>query len=251
MLCDARRRRSSQALLLALAASLGSGGALAHGEGERPLATVPAAPPGDGAKAAQILHEVEGRVATAPADGEKTADGAPRDQPAAATGPAKSAAKIVAEPVAQAKRALQRAHGARAAGDATNARRLDAVALEWAETARTLLRAAAAESAAVEEAKRAREVETKLDRARALLEETQARRGRAAAELERIEAEAREATRAATNVEAQRIEAGKKAAARVATPGAERAPAAAQGAGAKGSGNAGKTAAPAGKEGTP
>ncbi|CAN91232.1 hypothetical protein predicted by Glimmer/Critica [Sorangium cellulosum So ce56] len=254
---DARQRRWSQALLLALAATLGSADALAHGGGEKPLATVPAPPPGDGAKAAQILREIEGRVAPPPtavageksAGGEETAVGAP----IAASGPSPGAAKVVAEPMAHAKRALQRAHGARAAGDATNARRLDAVALEWAEAARTLLRAAAAEAAAVEAAKRAREVETKLERARALLEETQARRGRAAAELERIEAEAREATRAAANVEAQRIEAGKRGAAPKAATrgarGAEQAPTAAPGAGPKG--GAGKATAPVGQEGTP
>ncbi|WP_437591293.1 hypothetical protein [Sorangium sp. So ce1000] len=267
MPCDARQRRLSQALLLALAATLGSADALAHGGAEKPPATVPAPPPGDGAKAAQILGEIEGRVAPPPAaasgetttggektaGGEQTSGGTPRVEPTAARG----AAKVVAEPVAQAKRALQRADGARAAGDATNARRLDAVALEWAETARTLLRAAAAEAAAVDAAKSAREVETKLERARALLEETQARRGRAAAELERIEAEAREATRAAADVEAQRLEAGKKAAAPGTTPkgatpatrGAERPRAASQGAGAKVS--ASKATAPVGQEGTP
>ncbi|WP_437533042.1 hypothetical protein WME79_05850 [Sorangium sp. So ce726] len=261
MPCDARQRRSSQALLLALAATLGSADALAHGGGEKPLATVPAPPPGDGAKAAQILLEIEGRVAPPPAavpgekaaDGEKAAVGAPRVEPIAARASAPIAAKVVAEPMAQAKRALQRAHGARAAGDAAHARQLDAVALEWAETARTLLRAAAAEAAAVDAAKRAREVETKLERARALLEETQARRGRAAAELDRLEAEAREATRAAADVEAQRIEAGKKGAApKGATPvtrGAQRAPAAAPGAAPKG--GAGKATAPVGQEGTP
>ncbi|MDC0682580.1 hypothetical protein [Sorangium atrum] len=261
MPCDARQRRSSQALLLALAATLGSADALAHGGGEKPLAAVPAPPPGDGAKAAQILREIEGRVAPPPAavagekavDGEKAAVGTPPVEPIAASGPSPSAARVVAEPVAQAKRALQRAQGARAAGDAAHARQLDAVALEWAETARTLLRAAAAEATAVEAAKRAREVETKLERARALLEETQARRGRAAAELDRIEAEAREATRTAADVEAQRIEAGKRGAtpkeARPATRGAERAAAAAPGAGPKG--GAAKATAPAGQEGRP
>ncbi|MGK4007094.1 hypothetical protein WMF31_31015 [Sorangium sp. So ce1036] len=304
MLCDARWRRSIRALLLTVAASLGSGGALAHGGGERPLATVPTPPAGDGAKAAQILREVEARVAPPPGAGQQPGGEAPRAEPAgttttaaetpssravaketpaaktpaatttattaaaaestaakasattaaAAKAPASNAAKVVAEPVAQAKRALQRAHGARVAGDAANARRLDALALEWAETARTLLRAAEAEAAAVDAAERAYKIETKMDRARALLAETQVRRGRAAAELERVEAEARAAAQAAADAEAQRIEAGKRPAvggAKRAAPGAQRAPRAAQGEGQKGSGQAAGPAAPASKGGTP
>lgn len=259
MLCDTRWRRSIRALLLTVATSLGSGSALAHGGNERPLATVPTPPAGDGAKAAQILRELEARIAPPPGDKAPgtapAASTAPATRTAATTTPAAKtpggdAAAIVAEPVAQAKRALQRAHGARAAGDAKNARRLDTLALEWAETAQALLRAADAEAAAADAAKRAYEIETKVERARTLLAETQARRGRAAAELERVEAEARTAAQAAADAETQRLEAGRRPAAGGAkrgAPGAQRASRAASGDGQQGAG----PAASAGKEGTP
>jgi len=119
-------------------------------------------------------------------------------------------AKVVAEPLRQAKSALERARGARVSGDAAHARMLDAVALEWAETARDLERAAGAEAAATSAAGKSRDVATRVERARTLLEETQARRGRAAAELERAETEARDAAASAAASEQGRIDASKK-----------------------------------------
>jgi hypothetical protein len=257
MLCDARRRwRAALAAFVMTAAPLGSGEALAHEAGERQLTTVPPAPPGDGARAEQILRELaqrteaahapDAKAATPAAEGDEAARGAD-----ASRARADVAAKVVAEPVEQAKRALARAHGARAAGDAAHARRLDALALEWAETAQVLLRASAAEAAAIETARRAREVGTRLDRARTLLEETQARRGRAAAELERVETEAREAAAAAASAEQGRIEAGKRGGAKVKKPADAGAPAASQRGAAK-DGAAGEgAAAGARKQGTP
>src|SRR5438132_568103 len=76
----------------------------------------PPAPPGDGATAEQILKKLETLDAKANA--------------------------TIAEPVKQAKKALERAHGARTGGDTSHARLLDALALEWAQTAETLSRAA-------------------------------------------------------------------------------------------------------------
>ena len=58
------------------------------------------------------------------------------------------AKKLAAEPVGQAQRALDRAKQARSAADYHHADMLESLALEWAETARDLGRAAAAESQA-------------------------------------------------------------------------------------------------------
>jgi hypothetical protein len=191
-----RLRRSlvtGRAVALALAASvlLVTGAAAAHGEGGLPIdaALTPPAPPGDGATAARLIKEVEASSAAAP-----------------------RTAKIVAEPLRHAKKALERAHGARMSNDVAHARMLDGLALEWAETARDLVRAAKAEESALTAAKKARELEVQVERARALLEETQARHGRAAADLARIEAEAAEAAKKAKDTEESRLEtAGKKA----------------------------------------
>jgi len=180
-------RRACASLLLAAAATLAPGIATAHGGGELAPATRPPAPPGDGASAERIIADLETRAA--------------KDA---------TAAKIVAAPLANAKKTLERAHGARSAGDAPHARMLDGLALELAESARDLLRASEAEQAAGATAKKAREVETQAERARALLEETQARRERAAAELAKAEAEAKEAAARAATAEEQRIETAKK-----------------------------------------
>lgn len=158
---------------------------LAHGGTvDGPLPPTPAAPPGDGATAQAILKKLEGQGA--------------------------QTAAVVAEPVKQAKKALERAHGARTAGDTTHARLLDALALEWAQTAETLARAAKSEEDAVTAQKQARDAATQLERGRTLLEETQARKGRAEAELARVEAEAKQAAEAARAAEDARLAGGKK-----------------------------------------
>jgi hypothetical protein len=146
---------------------------------------VPTPPPGDGLKAVEVLREVD-----------KTAQD-PKSK------------KTVADAIAKAKKALERAHGARTSGDAAHARLLDGLALEWAETGRDLLRAQAAEQASAVVADKARDASVQADRARALLEETQARRGRAEAELEKALAEEREAKAAAAKAEEARLVSGK------------------------------------------
>ncbi|AKT38011.1 hypothetical protein [Chondromyces crocatus] len=159
----------------------------AHGGDERPLTHVPPAPRGsDGAKAEQVLQEI-GR------------------QPA-------EVQRMVAEPVEQARRALVRAQGTLDAHDPAHAHKLYGVSLEWAETARALLRAADTEKKTQETAKKAREVAAQLERARTLLAETQARLARAEAELSRVEAEGREAARAAAAAEEARVAGGRKGA---------------------------------------
>jgi hypothetical protein len=97
---------------------------------------------------------------------------------------------LAREPIAHAERALRRARDARAAGDHEHAAMLEHVAEEWALTGRDLVRAAQAESEASRLQKQAAEVETKLVRARALVEETVARRGRAREKLEELEQDA-------------------------------------------------------------
>src|SRR5262249_42144068 len=111
---------------------------LAHGGTvDGPLPPTPPAPPGDGATAQQILKKLEGL--------------------------SPKITLVVAEPVKQAKKALERAHGARTAGDTTHARLLDALALEWAQTAETLARAAKSEEDAGAAQKQARDAATQLE----------------------------------------------------------------------------------------
>ncbi len=183
------------ALLLSATATLAPAAALAHGGGAAMPTEVPAAPPGPGADAQAIVRELE-------AGGVKDAE----------------LARVTADPIKAVKRALERAHGARAGGDEAHGRMLEGLALEWAEAARDLAHAAAAEQAAQAIGKKAYEAQTRAERARALLEETQARRGRAAAELVHVEAEARDAARGAADTEAQRLEAAKNKLKKVAAP---------------------------------
>jgi chromosome segregation ATPase len=197
------------AALICSLAPLAPTPALAHGGGSTMPQEVPTAPPGDGATAQGILRELSAKAA--------------KDQ---------DVAQVVAEPIQNVKRALERAHGARAAGDEAHARILDGLALNWAEAGRDLDRAAAAEKVATTTSEKANEVHTRAERARALLEETQARKARAAAELIRAESDAREAARGAADAEARRLEAAKK--------GGKPAPAARSGAAKKAGGRGGK-----------
>ncbi len=96
-------------------------------------------------------------------------------------------ARLAHEAITETKRALGRADDARAANDEKHAPELDALAREWAETGRDLVRAAEAEKRLTDLQRELSDVETKASRARALLEETVARRGRAQAKLEELE----------------------------------------------------------------
>jgi hypothetical protein len=109
------------------------------------------------------------------------ADAGPAAGDAGASGTA-----LTAEPVLAAKRALERANGARLTGDARQGELLEGLAREWAETARDLVRAAKAESEAAELETRAAQAGLRAERQRALLEEAIARRGRAEAELDKV-----------------------------------------------------------------
>jgi hypothetical protein len=95
-------------------------------------------------------------------------------------------AQLVKEPAAEAKQALERAAGARRSGDVRHAEQLEGLAREWAETARDLIRAARAEADAGALETAAADAGVQAERARALLEESLARRGEAAAQLEQL-----------------------------------------------------------------
>jgi colicin import membrane protein len=101
-----------------------------------------------------------------------------------------SANRLVGEPLVKAEDALHRADQARRSGDSPHAALLDGLGREWAETAQTLLLAQQAEQKAADLEGRTAELDAKTTRARALLEETVARRGRARSSLDALEAQA-------------------------------------------------------------
>jgi hypothetical protein len=98
---------------------------------------------------------------------------------------AKDAAR---DAIAEARRALTRADRARLAGDQRHGAALEALALEWAETARDLTRAATAEERAATAEKKLGDATAALERAHTLVEQTNARRNRAEAQLHELEA---------------------------------------------------------------
>lgn len=105
-----------------------------------------------------------------------------------------SASAANSVPIAQARRALERADRARAAGDVTNAEQLEGLARDWAEYAQDAAKAVQAEHKAASAQSAAADASTRVERARALLEEQMARRARAQGELKALQ----EASQAAT-----------------------------------------------------
>jgi hypothetical protein len=97
---------------------------------------------------------------------------------------------VLKTPIDEAKHALERAAGARRSGDTHHAEILEGLGREWAETARDLARAVSVEADAGALETAAAEAGVGAERARALLEEAIARRGRAEAELEKLSADA-------------------------------------------------------------
>lgn len=89
--------------------------------------------------------------------------------------------------VARARHALKRAQSARQAGDHAHGTQLEALALELLETARALVLAVQAERELGALEKRAADTETRAVRAQALVEQTAARRGRAAEQLKALQ----------------------------------------------------------------
>jgi hypothetical protein len=126
---------------------------------------------------------------------------------------------VVRGPADEAKRALERAAGARRAGDVHHAELLEGLGREWAETARDLVRAVSLEADAGALETAAAEAGVGAERARALLEEAIARRGRAEAELEKLSADAGLfPTKPASSGSVPKTPKGPKPAASAATP---------------------------------
>ena len=97
--------------------------------------------------------------------------------------------ELVAPLVARAQKALERALAARRSGDQAHGSQLEALALELASAAKDLVRTHAAEAAAKASEEKALDLETRVVRARALVEQAAARRGRASERLRAVEAE--------------------------------------------------------------
>jgi hypothetical protein len=93
-------------------------------------------------------------------------------------------AAVTAEAIENADDALERATRLRAAGDPSHAKVADALAREWAETARDAALAAAAERLADDRKRQAMQAQAQLQRTKALVEESIARLGRLRAALE-------------------------------------------------------------------
>ena len=97
----------------------------------------------------------------------------------------------LAGPIDKAKQALARARAMDQAGDVRHGAALRAVAREWVDCARDVVRTSQTEARAEKAEKTLDDLETKRARGRALLEETIARRGRAQALLDQLERESR------------------------------------------------------------
>lgn len=94
---------------------------------------------------------------------------------------------LVAPMLARAHHALERAANARRAGDHRHGSELEALALELAQCAADMRREKLAQVRVSETEKKALDAETRVVRARALVEQTAARRGRAAERLRELE----------------------------------------------------------------
>jgi len=116
-------------------------------------------------------------------------------KPAAPLGPA----AVTAQAVEQTNDALERATRFRAAGDESHAMAADGLAREWAETARDLGLAAAAEKMADDRKRQAIQAQAQLQRTKALVEESIARLGRLRAELDAVSPQAHRSAGAASD----------------------------------------------------
>jgi hypothetical protein len=121
------------------------------------------------------------------------------------------ARELIDPPLEQATRAMERAGNARSAGDVTHGAMLERLAAQWSQLAMLVLRAASAEQAAQKAAVAARDQAEKLERARTLLAEQQARRGRLQARLAEERARIERETRASADREKSRIGQGRAA----------------------------------------
>ena len=90
-----------------------------------------------------------------------------------------AAQRVASESIAKAQDALRRSDQLRASGDQKRGAMLEETALEWAAAAELLDKTASAEKQLSELQTRTTELETKVFRAQALVEQTVARRARA------------------------------------------------------------------------
>jgi hypothetical protein len=129
-----------------------------------PLASLPASslaqPPDDHGVATALIAPVERDAATA---------------------------SVAAAAIANTKAALERSARFRAAGDEAHAKAADGLALEWAQVARDLAKAASVETSAADVRRKAVDAQAQLERTRAQVEEGIARVGRLQAELAETE----------------------------------------------------------------
>lgn len=107
-----------------------------------------------------------------------------------ANGAAQMGLAAAAHPIAEARKMLARAAELRGLGDVARAEIAEDAALEWALTARELVRAVELEAEGREQAAAADDAGTKAARARTLLEEAIARRARLEKDLDTLEKEA-------------------------------------------------------------
>jgi hypothetical protein len=97
---------------------------------------------------------------------------------------------VTADALLEARNALERATRLRVAGDEAHAKAADGLALEWAETARDVVRAADAEAASASLRHKALDAQAQLERSQALVEEAVASIGRLQSELDQASAHA-------------------------------------------------------------
>src|SRR5260221_11558721 len=103
--------------------------------------------------------------------------------------PARAPLVVADGAIAEAKKALDKGKQLRAMGGVARADLADALALEWAQTALELVAAVGDERAADEQGKLAIDAVTKAERARQLLQEAIARRGKLQAILDALDKE--------------------------------------------------------------
>ncbi|NRA32633.1 MAG: hypothetical protein HRU17_04765 [Polyangiaceae bacterium] len=119
---------------------------------------------------------------------------------------AKSApANLVKQPVAQARKALERVQSVGDAKDKQHQPMLEGLAWQWTKVAADLIRAAAAEDRARSAEEELATLRTKLVRAQALLEQTIARRDRAKAQLPQTDRAGTAASAAKQRVDAKAL----------------------------------------------
>ena len=150
------------------------------------------------AKTQQILSELESRRAAPALSGVAASSSVASDAgvvvyvdapPSPVTSPLTSPLVAADVPISEARKALDKAKQLRALGDAPRAELEEDVALEWAETARELVDSVESEREADRAGSQAVAATTKAERARQLLEESIARRGRLQAALDTLDKE--------------------------------------------------------------